>query len=39
MEPYRVTASCVKVLFLVWVILINPVIIKSFYYLQNNKSL
>ena len=37
MEPYQVTASCVKVLFLVWVILINLVIINSFYYLQSNE--
>ena len=39
MEPQLVTASYVKILFLVWVILINPVIIKSFYYLQSNEIL
>ena len=35
----RVITSCVKVLFLVWVILINHMIIKYFYYLQNNEIL
>ena len=39
MEPEFVTVRHVKRLLLVWIILINLVIIKSFYSLKSNETL